>query len=363
MSSLVKQFRETRSKYGTLYALARLRNFLISALKLRLHSRRVSFHNRRIGEAENRTRRDRIVVVGNGPSLNKLPLHLLAGQDVFVSNNFHLMFPRIAWRPRFMAVSDAYVLIESHSKIVEHAKCYERIYVPAMHASNVDSYKLYEKLDNSYFYNVMPHPKVPDLAYIPINKTVTNFMLGIAARLGYREVLFIGVDLSYPSVNHYDQSKRIIKSQRDDVDHFSPEYFNKGKHFHAPEVDEMRNQIRLTIERLNGIRFRNIGIGGRLDFIERASFRSALEIDEETEIRLLREHLLYRLPQLMPDADHDRLAGEIIKCLLEYRKSPHVPQQPPLGISLYPVEEESAKMPGDLIAADALGFDIQANKP
>ncbi|WP_341486798.1 hypothetical protein [Pararhizobium sp. A13] len=363
MSSLFTKFRETRSKYGTLYALARLRNFLMATLRLLLRSRGVLSHNKTVGESGNKARRDRIIVVGNGPSLNKLPMHLLEGEDVFVSNNFHLMFPRIAWRPRFMAISDAYVLIESHTKVIEHAESYERIYVPAMHASNVDSFKIYKKLKNSYFFNVMPIPKVRDLAYVPINKTVTNFMLGIGARLGYREVLFIGLDLSYPSVNDYDQSKRIIQSQRDDKDHFSPEYFNKGKHFHAPEVDEMRNQIRLTIERLDGISFKNIGVGGRLDFIERAALRSALVIDHETEISLLRRHLRYRLPLLMPNANHDALTEEIIERLLEFSTSPDVPQTAPKGISFHPTGHESAKMPGEIIAVDALGFDIRANYP
>lgn len=363
MSSLLAQFRDTRSKYGTVYALVRLRNFLLGASKLLLHRRGILAHNAATGETDGRPRGNRIIVVGNGPSLNKLPMHLLEGEDVFVSNNFHLMFPRVAWRPRYLAMSDAYVLIESHAKTVEHAAVYERIYVPAVHASNVDAFRLYDPLKNAYFFNVMPVPKIDGLAHVPIHKTVTNFMLGIAGRLGYRDVLFIGMDLSYPSVKHYDQTKRVIQSQRDDPDHFSPEYFNKGKHFHAPEADEMRNQIRQTITRMPGTRFRNIGVGGRLDFIERDTLRHALGIDRETEIARLRRHLLYRLPLVRPEADAAALTEALLTRLGAIPGAADEPADSILaGLSVQPTGGE-ADSSGEIVAIDALGYDIRTTAP
>jgi uncharacterized Rossmann fold enzyme len=358
MSSLFAHFRDTRGKYGTFYALSRLRNFVIASLRLLVLTPQISLHNRALGEAEDLPRGKRIFVVGNGPSLNKLPLHLLEDEDVFVSNNFHLMFPRISWRPRFMAVSDAYVLTESRDNVLANAKSYERVYVPAVHASNVNSFRLYRQLDNSYFFNVLPILASGNLDYVPINKTVTNFMLGIASRLGYAEVFFIGMDLSYPSVKEYDQTKRVIQSQRADPDHFSPDYFGKGKHFHAPEVDEMREQIRATVQRLTDIRFLNVGVGGRLDFVERSALRSALAIDQQTEIALLRRHLLYRLTLVMPDANVKELAGEIIQKLVDSSSSASAAPISLTGFSFSPTGSDSETSRGEIIAIDALGFDI-----
>lgn len=300
MKKLINHFVQTARTYGMLYALTRLANFAKAGLKILKIRGSVTKHNARVGLPELVGRR-KIVIVGNGPSLNKLPLHLLANEHVFVSNNFHLMFPRIKWRPRYHAMTDAYVLMESRDQAVLNAHNYERLFLPAVHASNVNSYSLYKNLPNSYFFNMMPLPSIDGAKYFPINKTVTNFMIRIAANLGYKEILFIGMDLTYPSMKIYDQNKRIIKSQQDDPDHFSKDYFNKGKHFHAPEADQMREKVRETIEDYSDIAFKNVGIGGRLDFIERGNLRESLSIDEQQEYNLVSSHLEYRLSQFFKD--------------------------------------------------------------
>lgn len=132
MSSLFQKFLETRRKYGAFYAIVRVRDFLISTVKLLLSNIAVLDHNSSVKESDATPRSGRVIVVGNGPSLNMLPMHLLDGEDVFVSNNFHLMFPYISYRPRYLAMTDAYVLVESRIKTLEHAAAYERIYLPAI---------------------------------------------------------------------------------------------------------------------------------------------------------------------------------------------------------------------------------------
>lgn len=360
MSSLFQKFLETRRKYGAFYAIVRVRDFLISTVKLLLSNIAVLDHNSSVKESDATPRSGRVIVVGNGPSLNMLPMHLLDGEDVFVSNNFHLMFPYISYRPRYLAMTDAYVLVESRIKTLEHAAAYERIYLPAIHPSNVDSFHLYNGLANSFFFNIIPIRGLQGIFYLPVNKSVVNFMIGIASRLGYRDILFIGMDLSYPSEKKYDQSKRVIVSTGDDPDHFSPEYFNNGRHFHAPEVDDMRQQVRLTINQFPDIRFRNIGIGGRLDFIERDTLRNALGVTQESEIQSLHRHLLYRLAHIRPSVDPTPMADAILarlKVLTTDCKDCKKNEVVSDSIIIEPTRSRKERI-GETVAVDALGFDI-----
>src|ERR1700755_2894836 len=43
----------------------------------------------------------RVFLVGNGPSLNKTPLHLLANEYTMCFNRFNIMFERLGWIPTF----------------------------------------------------------------------------------------------------------------------------------------------------------------------------------------------------------------------------------------------------------------------
>ena len=72
--------------------------------------------NEQLDELEKRVRwrtiRDlykgqRAFIVGNGPSLNRTPLHLLKDEFTLCFNRFDLMFERLAWRPTmYMCIDD-----------------------------------------------------------------------------------------------------------------------------------------------------------------------------------------------------------------------------------------------------------------
>src|SRR5437868_3558591 len=48
----------------------------------------------------------RAFLIGNGPSLNRTPLHLLKGERTLCFNRFNLMFDRLGWRPTMYATVD-----------------------------------------------------------------------------------------------------------------------------------------------------------------------------------------------------------------------------------------------------------------
>lgn len=55
---------------------------------------------------KDRYRGERIFVIGNRPSLNRTPLHLLEDEYTFGVNRICLLFDRISWRPTFYTTVD-----------------------------------------------------------------------------------------------------------------------------------------------------------------------------------------------------------------------------------------------------------------
>ena len=76
----------------------------------------------------------RVFLIGNGPSLNKTPLHLLKGEITMCFNRFDLMTDRIGWNPTMYAVSDHRVA-NNTSEIINLASI-------AAYSSEVIKYKI-----------------------------------------------------------------------------------------------------------------------------------------------------------------------------------------------------------------------------
>ena len=64
----------------------------------------------RWAELEDKFLGERAFLIGNGPSLNKLPLHLLRDEYTLCFNRFYIMMERLAWRPDFYMTVDDLVL-------------------------------------------------------------------------------------------------------------------------------------------------------------------------------------------------------------------------------------------------------------
>ena len=60
----------------------------------------------KLGEVRDRHLGERVFLLGNGPSLNKLPLEKLADEYTFGVNRIGLLFDRVSWRPSYWTVTD-----------------------------------------------------------------------------------------------------------------------------------------------------------------------------------------------------------------------------------------------------------------
>jgi hypothetical protein len=240
---------------------------------------------------KNRYEGRRVFVIGNGPSLNRTPLHLLAGEYTMCFNRFHLMFERLAWRPTFYAATDDRVLADVADELNGVVPQVELAFFPDLHPYNVDFREHITARENVYWLWLVRLGFSEDLPYCGMNKTVTNVGLQILAFLGFRSIYLVGVDMDYKDHDSADKhnARDWTATKDDDPNHFDPRYFGAGRRYHHPRMDETLakfREARSFLER-RGVAVVNAGVGGRLEVFPRVSLREVVAVPRGRELDLL----------------------------------------------------------------------------
>lgn len=285
--SYIYKAKNILSNDGPLVFLKRLINFTL--VKIKRLFRDNDFGD--WGQIENKFEGDRLFILGNGPSLNKTPLHLLNEEYTMCFNRINLLFERVSWRPNFYVMTDDLLINDMHQEV--NSEILPKVdygFFPDIHPSNVDFKKKIGDQENVFYLNTDKPKFQSDLPNCGINKTVVNAGLQIAAFLGFREIYLIGVDMTFADQNVKKQNSRDWVAQKnDDPNHFDPRYFGKGRKYHNPTVHEMLEQFEIGREFFSDrdIKIYNAGIGGKLEVFERVQFRDLFDYSQQEEIELL----------------------------------------------------------------------------
>jgi glycosyltransferase involved in cell wall biosynthesis len=244
----------------------------------------------------------RCVVMGNGPSLNKMDLSAFRDEIVFAANSVFLLFDRIDWRPTYYACVDTRVLpdiapaVESmHADNPAMAMFFPkelRLYDGT--GRSLNAREIIRPAPNRYFFRQknMDRDNLPHSAFsldaddfLCTPNTVTITLMQLAYYMGFNEIYLIGCDTSYvipktvqqdgPQVA--DGSKLLLTStEDDDPNHFDPRYFGKGRKWHSPKVEDMIFHYQQTSVMLEecGTRVFNATIGGNLECFQRIDYRN-----------------------------------------------------------------------------------------
>jgi hypothetical protein len=160
------------------------------------------------------------IVIGNGPSLNKIPLEFLNANTTLSSNRIYLLE---GFKPDYYSCVNPLVLQQSIDDIME------------MDATKFISNKFAHLVPGSLPLISAGQPifsTMPDL-YIYEGHTVTFVLLQLAYFLGFVRVGLVGVDHRYSFTGSPNQA---VVSPGDDPNHFDPEYFGKGFEWHNPDL-------------------------------------------------------------------------------------------------------------------------------
>jgi hypothetical protein len=208
----------------------------------------------------------RCFIIGNGPSLNTHDLNLLKDEYTFGVNSIFYKYESDNFKPSFYMVEDSHVINDNIEQIND--------FHPHLHRFFPTNYKnrgFYEKLSPNYH---IPRFSKDFSKRGYCGQSVTILNLQLAYYMGFTEVYLIGMDFSYNIPDSAVISGNDIESTEDDVNHFHPEYFGKGKKWHDPQLDQVLvNYQNCKIQyELNGRKIYNATNGGKLEIFPRVNY-------------------------------------------------------------------------------------------
>ena len=233
--------------------------------------------------------RDRFVggrcfIIGNGPSLNKLDLRKIANEHTFGVNGIYYKTREMGFRPEFYVVEDSHVMKENADSIDEYDVPFK--FFPMEYKKYVRNRKnvTFFRMNQGFYVENSPNFAIPRFSTdcaerIFCGQSVTMINLQLAYYMGFSDVYLIGMDFDYKIPSSAKVIGNDIVSQDDDVNHFHPDYFGKGKTWHDPHLDRALNSYRLikVVYEAAGRKIFNATAGGKLEVFERCNYADIFE--------------------------------------------------------------------------------------
>jgi len=236
-------------------------------------------HFEKLSDIKDKFKGKRCFILGNGPSLNQCDLKLLKNEYSFAVNGIFYKTDENGFRPNFYMVEDNHVVSDNLERIINY-KCdfkffpesYRKIVVP-------DATTILIPMDSGFYREGHPHyckprfsKNVPEKIFA--GQSVTIMQLQMAYHLGFSEVYLIGMDFSYDLPESTVVDGCLYTSQEDDLNHFHPDYFGKGKKWHDPQLDRVLMNYKLCkdVFESDGRKVFNATVGGKLELFDRVAY-------------------------------------------------------------------------------------------
>jgi hypothetical protein len=223
----------------------------------------------------------RCFILGNGPSLNRHDLKLLANEQSFGVNGIFYKTREMGYRPTFYVVEDSHVIDDNLEAIRAYDTPYQ--FFLSMYRDKIPAKENCYFLDADLGFYRSNHPfggtprfsrDISECVFA--GQSVTYINMQIAYYLGFTEIYLIGMDFTYQKPESLIVSGKTWQSTEDDPNHFHPDYFGKGKRWHDPQIEKVAlnyENAKRVFER-NGRRIMNATIGGQLEVFERVAYNS-----------------------------------------------------------------------------------------
>ncbi len=226
----------------------------------------------------------RCFLMGNGPSLNKMDLSVFRNEWVWGSNRCYLLFDKINWVPKFYTAVDTRVVPDiaiEIEKITDEMQS-TIFFFPWKYFSDG---LIHEKSNIFWFNEVKMNERLGPAGVFSDNcskwvssvKTVTVTMLQLAVYFGFNPIYLIGCDTAYtvpPTVLIDADGVGLTSTLDDDPNHFSSDYFGKGRKWNPPNPARMIRHYmyaKQVCDRL-GVQIFNATVGGNLEVFPRVNY-------------------------------------------------------------------------------------------
>ena len=243
-------------------------------------------YHTKLVELKDKYKGQRCFILGNGPSLNKCDLKLLENEFSFAVNGIFYKTKEMGYKPTFYMVEDNHVVADN-LKAINNYKC-EYKFFPYNYKNIIspDVTTIFLPMDSGFYRENHPYFCVPRFSKdvpneIFTGQSVTIMQLQMAYHLGFTDVYLIGMDFSYALPESTKVEGCNYTSQEDDVNHFHPDYFGKGKKWHDPKLDRVLMNYEKCKESFEegGRKIYNATVGGKLEIFERKDFDKLFKVD------------------------------------------------------------------------------------
>lgn len=227
----------------------------------------MKFKNRHIGK--------RCFIIGNGPSLNKIDLTKLKDEYTFGVNAIYTNYEKMGFYPTYYVVEDKFVAEDRKKEINDYkqsTKFFGRYLTYCLHR---DEKSILTNVVFDYSsYSNFPKFSRDSSKKMFVGGTVSYLCMQLAYFMGFSEVYLIGFDHSYSIPKTVKIEGNDLLSTEDDVNHFSKEYFGKGKRWHDPMVERMELSYGKANKEFQKrkAKIMNATKGGNLEVFERVEY-------------------------------------------------------------------------------------------
>lgn len=169
-----------------------------------------------------------MIIVGNGPSLNKTPLDDFENVPSIGMNKIDLLYHRVKWRPDFVICANNLVIKQHGHQFLKTGipvflSWKGRWFVPA---GSRKKFNFFNSLNTTAFSKDLIHG-------VGSAGTVTYTALQFAYYMGADPVILFGVDHSF---DFKGKPNEIAKRKGADQNHFDPNYFKEGSTWGLPNL-------------------------------------------------------------------------------------------------------------------------------
>lgn len=229
------------------------------------------FRNRHVGE--------RVVIIGNGPSLNQLELTRLRDECTIGVNGIFYAEEQMGFPLTYYVVEDTAVMRDNLPSIISYEAGHK--FFPSIYRDLIGDLPnvTYFAMNRGFYDHEGPAYCVPRFSTdatqrVFAGQSVTIMNLQLAYYMGFTEVILIGMDFSYVIPSDAVVNGVLITSQGADPNHFHPDYFGEGKVWKDPKLDRVRVNYELTKRMYegDGRKILNATPGGNLHVFPRADY-------------------------------------------------------------------------------------------
>lgn len=191
---------------------------------------------RRLSAFEDAHRGEDCFILGNGPSLNRTDLSLLAGRHCIGLNKIHLILSRQALDLSYLVSVNPFVVTQS---VGEFSALGVTTFLPAEFCRR-------QSRRNPHFQAIRARDGFRFNTRMSGNfgqgHTVTFVALQIAFAMGFERVFLVGVDHSFKQAG---RANEIQKMEQGDENHFDPSYF-QGQLWHLADLEASEIAYRIA---------------------------------------------------------------------------------------------------------------------